>query len=49
MSALSILFTIIGITVEVGATAMILLPCLKKKGIDTEDILQKVEDDLQRG
>jgi FtsZ-binding cell division protein ZapB len=47
MSDLSILFTIIGIAVGVGATVLFLLPYLKKKGIDTENILQKVEDGLQ--
>ncbi|PRR86893.1 hypothetical protein [Clostridium luticellarii] len=47
MSNLNILFTIIGLAVGVGITVLLFLPYLKKKGIGTEDILQRVEDGLQ--
>ncbi|KAA8668668.1 hypothetical protein [Clostridium sp. HV4-5-A1G] len=48
MSSTTILFiVIVGLAVGVGATVLVLLPYLKKKGIDTGEILQKVEIGLQ--
>ncbi|MHC6180952.1 hypothetical protein ACYUJ6_14055 [Clostridium sp. JNZ X4-2] len=44
---LSILFTIIGLAVGVGAAVLILLPYFKKKGVDTGEVLEKVETGLQ--
>ncbi|MEY8001776.1 bZIP transcription factor [Clostridium sp. Mt-5] len=47
MTNLNILFIILGLTVGVGATVLILLPFLKKKGVNTADVLQKVDTGLQ--
>ncbi|MFC0905918.1 hypothetical protein ACFHWD_14675 [Clostridium sp. MT-14] len=47
MSGLTILFIVIGLAIGVGAAVLVLLPALKRKGIDTGEILQKVDNGLQ--
>ena len=47
MSDLTILFTIIGLAIGVGATVLVFLPYLKKKGVDTGEILGKVDAGLK--
>jgi len=47
MSDLTILFTIIGLAVGVGATVLVFLPYLKKKGVNTGEILGKVDAGLK--
>ncbi|MEY8001442.1 bZIP transcription factor [Clostridium sp. Mt-5] len=47
MTNLNVLFIILGLAVGVGATVLILLPFLKKKGVNTADVLQKVDNGLQ--
>ena len=47
MTNLTILFTIIGLAIGVGATVLVLLPYLKKKGVDTGEILGKVDAGLK--
>lgn len=47
MSELNILFAIIGLAVGVGVTVLVILPYLKKKGVDTEAVLQKVDDGIK--
>ena len=47
MTNLTILFTIIGLAVGVGATVLVFLPYLKKKGVDTGEILGKVDAGLK--
>jgi FtsZ-binding cell division protein ZapB len=47
MTNLTILFTIIGLAIGVGATVLVFLPYLKKKGVDTGEILGKVDAGLK--
>ncbi|CAB1242812.1 conserved hypothetical protein [Clostridiaceae bacterium BL-3] len=47
MSGLSILFIVTGLAVGAGTTVLALLPTLKKKGVDTGEVLKKVETGLQ--
>jgi FtsZ-binding cell division protein ZapB len=47
MSGLTILFIVTGLAVGAGTTVLGLLPTLKKKGVDTGEILQKVDNGLQ--
>ncbi|WP_446897401.1 hypothetical protein ACSVC9_10285 [Clostridium sp. LBM24168] len=47
MSGLTILFIVIGLAIGVGAAVLVLLPALKRKGVDTGEILQKVDNGLQ--
>jgi FtsZ-binding cell division protein ZapB len=48
MSDLSILFTITALAVGVGIIVLIFLPYLKKKDVDTEEVLGKVENGLHK-
>jgi FtsZ-binding cell division protein ZapB len=47
MSGLTILFIVTGLAVGAGTTVLALLPALKKKGINTADVLQKVDSGIQ--
>ncbi|MEY7999422.1 hypothetical protein AB8U03_04280 [Clostridium sp. Mt-5] len=47
MTNLNVLFIVLGLAVGVGATVLVLLPFLKKKGVNTADVLQKVDTGLQ--
>ena len=47
MSSTTILFVVIGLAIGVGTTVLVLLPALKRKGVDTGEILQKVDAGLQ--
>jgi FtsZ-binding cell division protein ZapB len=47
MSGLTILFIVTGLAVGAGTTVLVLLPALKRKGVDTGEILQKVDAGLQ--
>ena len=47
MTNLTILFMIIGLAIGVGATVLVFLPYLKKKGVDTGEILGKVDAGLK--
>ncbi|MEY8001811.1 hypothetical protein AB8U03_16745 [Clostridium sp. Mt-5] len=47
MTNLNVLFIVLGLAVGVGSTVLILLPFLKKKGVNTADVLQKVDTGLQ--
>ena len=47
MTNLNVLFIVLGLAVGVGGTVLVLLPFLKKKGVNTADVLQKVDTGLQ--